>query len=460
VARREAIHEQLVEQILAVRAEHPLRVGIDGVDGAGKTTLADELAKALGAKGRPCLRASIDGFHMPRSHRIRRGEYSPEGYFLDSFDYDALREELLDPLGPGGNRECRTRVFDYRTDSPAAEPQTTVPAHTVLLFDGVFLQRPELDGCWDFVVFVQAEFDTILRRVQDRDEWMGDLEEIRKRYLLRYIPGQQLYLGSCKPAARADVVVMNDLPESSALRLPFRSSEDTTEALLASQIEYYSARAPDYDEWFLRQGRYDRGEEATAIWFAEMDRAKDSLRRFGVSGNVLEIACGTGLWTGLLVPGADHLVVMDSSPEMLQACRERLGELPDIEYVQTDIFDWKPERRFDLVFFAYWLSHVPPGRFEDFWEIVEALLEPRGRVFFVDGLYNEASTAVDHVLEGPEATTVLRRLNDGREFRIVKVFHRPEELERRLALMGWDINVETAGSFVLFGHGGRHPPEA
>lgn len=118
---------------------HPVRVAVDGVDGAGKTSLADGLARVIQARGRPVVRASIDGFHRPRSERLRRGEFSPKGYYLDSFDYDALLTSLLVPLGPGGDRVYYQAVFDYRADSPIMAPPQEAAHDAVVLFDGVFL---------------------------------------------------------------------------------------------------------------------------------------------------------------------------------------------------------------------------------------------------------------------------------------------------------------------------------
>ncbi len=109
---REQLLDQLTALVVAITCSHPLRVAIDGIDAAGKTTLADELAPLIEAQGRPVIRASIDGFHHPRSVRYRRGPDAPEGYYEDSFDYTALRAMLLDPLGPQGNRRYRRAVFD------------------------------------------------------------------------------------------------------------------------------------------------------------------------------------------------------------------------------------------------------------------------------------------------------------------------------------------------------------
>ena len=223
--------------------------------------------------------------------------------------------------------------------------------------------------------------------------------------------------------------------------------------LLQEQIAYYRARAGEYDEWFLRTGRYDRGPEGNRQWFAEIAEVAEALAAFAPAGRVLELACGTGWWTAQLARNADSVTAVDSSPEALAINRARVGT-PRVEHVQEDLFCWQPAARYDVVFFGFWLSHVPPERFESFWDLVRACLAPGGRVFFVDSLYNEASTAVDHRLEGPGATTVKRRLNDGREFRIVKVFYRPDELADRLADMGWQVEVRATPSYFLYGFGG------
>jgi SAM-dependent methyltransferase len=224
--------------------------------------------------------------------------------------------------------------------------------------------------------------------------------------------------------------------------------------LIAGQIEYYRARAGEYDDWFFRRGRYDRGPEATREWFAEVEEVRAALDAFGAAGRVLELAGGTGLWTQQLADHAGQLTVVDSSEEVLAINRERVGG-DRARYLQADLFSWEPDQRYDVVFFAFWLSHVPPERFDSFWELVARCLRPGGRVFFVDSLYTEASTAGDHRLRGPEATQVLRRLNDGREFEIVKVFYRPEELRTRLTRLGWNLAVGSTPRYFLYGWGGR-----
>jgi uridine kinase len=218
---RDAVLARLADMIAAIRLPHVVRVAIDGVDAAGKTTLADELRPLLEARGRTVLRATIDGFHRPRAERYRRGPTSPDGYYRDSFDYDALRRELLQPLGPGGSGRYRSRVFDLHADGPVGDPPASAPEDAVLLLDGVFLLRPELNDQWDFRVVVEVQTDEALRRALVRDEDLfGSPDEALRRYRNRYVPGQRLYLDEADPVSLADVVIENTDVSSPTLRTP------------------------------------------------------------------------------------------------------------------------------------------------------------------------------------------------------------------------------------------------
>jgi uridine kinase len=186
---------------------------VDGVDAAGKTTLADELVSPLSALGRPTIRASIEGFHRARVDRYRRGAESSEGYVLDSFDHDAIQANLLAPLGPDGTRRYRFAVFDHRTDQAVQVPQLMAPPRAALIFDGVFLLRPELNGSWDFRIFLAVDFETALARATKRDRPLfGGPVAVDLRYRRRYIPGQQIYLRAVRPLELANVVIDNDDP--------------------------------------------------------------------------------------------------------------------------------------------------------------------------------------------------------------------------------------------------------
>ncbi|HTW19484.1 MAG TPA: uridine kinase [Mycobacteriales bacterium] len=205
----------LAARIASVAVGHPTRVAVDGRPAAGKTTLADELAAILREQGRFVIRASIEGFLLPRSQRYRRGELSAEANYYDNFEYDALRGVLLDPLGPGGNRAFRHAVYDNRTDAARSEPVTTAPVDAVLLFEGVFLLRPELIDRWDLTIFVSAGFEETVERARTRDAALyGTGVEVERRFRARYGPSQQLYSDAVQPADRADIVVYNDEPQA------------------------------------------------------------------------------------------------------------------------------------------------------------------------------------------------------------------------------------------------------
>lgn len=225
---------------------------------------------------------------------------------------------------------------------------------------------------------------------------------------------------------------------------------DQLAGLLAEQARYYRERAGEYEDWWFRRGRYDRGADANARWFAEVTEVQDALKRFAPAGRVLELACGTGLWTRRLIGHADTVTSVDASSEVIELSRARLDD-PRVSYVQADLFTWEPERTYDVCFFGFWLSHVPEARFETFWAKVQRALGPEGRVFFVDSLPSNLASAFDHHLPAEGDETMTRRLADGREFRIVKRFYEPRVLSRRLADLGWDAQVQATQEFFVYG---------
>jgi demethylmenaquinone methyltransferase/2-methoxy-6-polyprenyl-1,4-benzoquinol methylase len=166
---------------------------------------------------------------------------------------------------------------------------------------------------------------------------------------------------------------------------------------------------------------------------------------------VLELACGTGWWTEQLARYAQEVTAVDASPEVIALSREKLGDRKNVRYVEADLFAWQPAEVYDVVFFSFWLSHVPPARFDEFWGTVRRSLAPAGRVFFIDSLFSETSSAQGHHREGSAAVTTVRHLNDGRDYRIFKVFYPPEELGQQLALLGWHAEVDCTAEYFLYG---------
>jgi demethylmenaquinone methyltransferase/2-methoxy-6-polyprenyl-1,4-benzoquinol methylase len=227
--------------------------------------------------------------------------------------------------------------------------------------------------------------------------------------------------------------------------------ESAVERLLSEQRRYYRARVPEYDDWWLRRARYSLDAEAAEEWFADVADVEAELKRFDPRGDVLELAAGTGNWTRLLVGYADRLTAVDAVPEVLEQNRSKLGAAA-VDWVPADVFTWEPPRAFDVCFLGFWLSHVPSGRFERFWELVDRALKPDGRVFLVDNAH----------LGDPRHTVsvsgevVRRSLSDGREFQIVKHVRAPAELEDELAALGFRLTAgATANGHFVFAYGRR-----
>ncbi len=224
--------------------------------------------------------------------------------------------------------------------------------------------------------------------------------------------------------------------------------------VLADMVAYYRARAAEYDEWWERTGRYDQGPEHNARWFTERQQAFAALDALNLSGDVLELAPGTGIWTARLLRTARTITAVDASPEMVALSRARLGS-DRVTYQIADLFAWQPERQYDGVCFGFWLSHIPADRLDGFLRTIAAALVPGGTVFFVDGRREPSTTARDQMLPAVGSQVMTRTLNDGRAYRIVKNFYDPAVLTARCAAAGLVVDVhETATSF-LYGAGRR-----
>jgi uridine kinase len=189
--------------------DRPLLVAVDGGDGAGKTWFADDLATVLADRGRAVVRACVDDFHHPRSYRHELGR-SGETVWGRSFDYRALRRELLDPWRSGPGAPYRRRHHDLATDAFVDDPTAPVPERGVLVLDGVFAQREELRGCWDLVVWLQVPVEERVRRLAERDGVRADPGHDDQ---LRYVEAQRIYRDASDPVGSADIVVDNTDPE-------------------------------------------------------------------------------------------------------------------------------------------------------------------------------------------------------------------------------------------------------
>jgi len=235
--------------------------------------------------------------------------------------------------------------------------------------------------------------------------------------------------------------------------------QESDAELLREQLRYYDARAEEYDDWFFRQGRYDRGEEATVTWFKELGEVEVALERLPLDGaELLELAPGTGLWTERLVGRAATLTAVDGSLEMIEVAKRRLGERWNlVTFIQADLFDWEPTTRYDGAVLCFWISHVPRALLDDFVRKVAQALKPGGFVFFLDSRRDPRSTADDHVLPDLGEQHMIRRLHDGREFSIVKNFWEPQHLVECFAEHGISLTVSETATYFQVGVGKRSP---
>ncbi|MGN6168707.1 MAG: class I SAM-dependent methyltransferase [Solirubrobacteraceae bacterium] len=216
---------------------------------------------------------------------------------------------------------------------------------------------------------------------------------------------------------------------------------DDLDRLLAEQVDYYRARAAEYD--------------ATSPLLpndASKRKLVHELEAFAPRGRVLEFACGTGQWTTTLAKHASELTAIDASPEMIAIASTRIQN-DRVRFIEADIFTWQPDRRYDVVFFSAWLSHVPTQRFDRFWALVAECLDQTGRIFFIDEL--PAAAAYEQAIPGAVATTVQRPLRSGARYRAVKVFIPPDELEERLTALGWKLSVHPVGWRFFYATGHR-----
>lgn len=208
-----------------------------------------------------------------------------------------------------------------------------------------------------------------------------------------------------------------------------------TDEVLADQVDYYRRRASEYD--------------ATA--YGDVDAARARIARLVASlrptGTVLEIACGTGLWTEALAGPADTLMAIDAAPEALSIARNRVREA-NVTFEVADVFSWDPGTRYDVIFFSAWLSHVPTTRFDEFWQSLRSLLAENGRVLFID---EHVDVRDKEAYVAGRNEVVERRLNDGTTHHVIKNFVDPEATERRLRELGWECVIRRDGSDWIYG---------
>lgn len=241
-----------------------------------------------------------------------------------------------------------------------------------------------------------------------------------------------------------------DGPASGDPAAPSAASAD----LAAEMVDYYEARAAEYDDWYLRRGRYAHGPIHDQAWAAELDAATLWLDRQPLGGELVELAAGTGWWSPLLASKGD-LSIYDAASAPLDLARDRLLAHGLRAHIHVRDAWAEPDRAVDVVFCGFWLSHVPRARLGAFLGLARRWLKPGGSLVVIDSRPDPSSGAVDQpVTSETEAAAgiVRRRVADGREYRVVKVLYRPDELEAALLAAGFrSVEVTATSRFFVLG---------
>ncbi len=221
--------------------------------------------------------------------------------------------------------------------------------------------------------------------------------------------------------------------------------------LLQQQIAYYRARAQEYDQWFYRQGYYDWGAAFKQRWQREAQIVREQLHSSAGKAHILEMACGTGIWTQELIQIGAHVTALDASPEMIAINQAKL-QSKQVTYQQANLFQWQPPRQYDMVFFGFWLSHVPAEQLSPFLQTVYRTLKPAGRLFFVDSQQAETASPHRRTIQLNDSRQS-RALNDGRRFEIVKIYYDPRQLSETLRQHGFAIRVQATPTYFIYADG-------
>lgn len=228
------------------------------------------------------------------------------------------------------------------------------------------------------------------------------------------------------------------------------------DAVLAEQISFYRADAAPFEAWHAEIFERSGGGSFGASCRRDRRRVLEDLQRSSLRGHVLELAAGTGTFSGSLLRFAGHVTAVDASPESLEIARAKLKhESNRLTLIEADLFAWRPPRRYDAVFFAYWLSHVPANRFAVFWQLVSDALAGTGKVFLVDSAATGTNPGTPVYRERNDLTAqVSHRELAGRRYRVVRVAWQPDDLERELAKLGWQASFRL-GEHSIWGTVGR-----
>lgn len=235
------------------------------------------------------------------------------------------------------------------------------------------------------------------------------------------------------------------------------SVEDGPEGLhgiLEDMKNYYDQRASEYPDWSDQEEMDDVESEQESSWIDDVQVFLNALSENRLVGSVLEVASGTGILTKELVNNASSVTALDSSQEMIEECKARMKGNTKVRYVLADFYDWTPDKTYDAVAFSFWISHVPNARLDEFVSKVSLCLKPMGKVFFVD---QQRGAKKLETFSRPGGEVAMRRLDDGRDFKIIKHFYSPKEIEECFLRNQIRIRVTNTPTHFYFGVGEKLP---
>jgi uridine kinase len=209
-AERTALIATVADKVAAL-GPGALRVAVDGLTGAGKTSFGHELAAALRALGRATMRASLDDFKYPWRHAREHGydRVSGEGYYRNAYDFGSARDLLLGPAGPSGSGEVVLCGHDPLTGADHRDKKISAPPGAILVADSVFAFRPEYNDCWEYRIWLDVDPETALRRGIVRDSAAEGAGEAARLHRDRYHAAEMIYLAEVDPPSLADLIVDN-----------------------------------------------------------------------------------------------------------------------------------------------------------------------------------------------------------------------------------------------------------
>jgi SAM-dependent methyltransferase len=229
---------------------------------------------------------------------------------------------------------------------------------------------------------------------------------------------------------------------------------EKTSRVFEETKEYYRQRASQFADWHRHTGKYEGGPPLDQSYFDEAKILFDALEREHLTGNVLEIASGTGIWTEAVIKTANTLTAIDSSKEMLEKCRSRLGTNPKIRYIVADFFDWPPDQAYDAVTFSFMISHVPASKLDEFVRRTSRCLRPGGKIFFVD---QQTQAIKNEELEQPGGEVAWRTLENGKRFKVIKHFYTQEEIRESFRAHGISIKFTNTPAHFFIARGVKIP---